>query len=66
MTDDELRALVRDVIASRATPQPSEPVRSSASHARLAMVAPTVAGTPCVIEPHVGCNQCGYCVSMGH
>ena len=30
------------------------------------MVVPTVAGSPCVIEPHVGCNQCGYCVSMGH
>ena len=47
MTEDELRALVRDVIASRATPQPSEPafVRLRA-HVRLAMVAPTAAGSP--------------------
>jgi hypothetical protein len=66
MTEDELRALVREVIASRAAPHPTEPARPSASHARLAMVAPTPAGSPCVIEPQVGCNQCGYCVSMGH
>jgi hypothetical protein len=66
MTEDELRALVREVIAARVAPQPTEPARLSASHVRLAMVAPTPAGSPCVIEPQVGCNQCGYCVSMGH
>ena len=66
MTEDELRALVREVVASRAqTPQPA-PARHSPSLARLTMVVPTIAGSPCVIEPQVGCNQCGYCVSMGH
>jgi hypothetical protein len=68
MTEDELRVLVREVIASRVTPQPDDPlpVRLSASHARLGMVVPTVPGSPCIIEPNVGCNQCGYCVSLGH
>jgi hypothetical protein len=66
MTEDELRALVREVVASRSALQPSSPPRPSASHAKLGMVVPTVAGSPCLIEPNVGCNQCGYCVSMGH
>jgi len=67
MTEDELRALVREVIASRAIAPQSPAPRSPASHAaRVSMVVPTVAGSPCVIEPTVGCNQCGYCVSMGH
>lgn len=66
MTEDELRSLVRDVIASRiAAPQAPAP-RPSSSFTKLSMVAPTAAGSPCVIEPAVGCNQCGYCVSMGH
>jgi hypothetical protein len=66
MTEDELRALVREVVASRVqTPQPV-PARHAPSLARLTMVVPTVAGSPCLIEPQVGCNQCGYCVSMGH
>jgi len=67
MTEDEVRALVRQVIASRggAAP-PVEPRGHSASLATLAMVTPTAPGSPCIIEPTVGCNQCGYCVSMGH
>jgi hypothetical protein len=67
MTEDEVRALVRQIIASRGvTPQPVDAHGPSASHATLPMIVPTVPGSPCVIEPNVGCNQCGYCVSMGH
>jgi hypothetical protein len=66
MTEDELRALVREVVASRMQSPPLPPARPAASHTRLTMVVPTVTGSPCVIEPQVGCNQCGYCVSMGH
>ena len=66
MTEDELRALVREVVAARGASPRLEPARLPASHARLALVTPTAAGTPCLIEPAVGCNQCGYCVSMGH
>lgn len=68
MTDDEIRSVVRDVLAARGL-QPGEhaslpPIH--ASHARLSMLVPTSPGSPCVIEPAVGCNQCGYCVSLGH
>ncbi len=67
MTEDEVRALVRQVIASRGgTGPPVDAHRPSASLAKLAMVTPTAPGSPCIIEPTVGCNQCGYCVSMGH
>jgi hypothetical protein len=69
MTEQELRALVRDVVAERLSmqsPVVSAAPRRHASHARLSMVAPTEAGAPCVIEPAVACNQCGYCQSLGH
>ena len=68
MTDDEIRTVVRDVLAARGL-QPGERAPlppNHASHARLSMVVPTSPGSPCVIEPAVGCNQCGYCVSLGH
>jgi len=67
MTDDEIRAVVRQVLAARG----SAPSRDAAhgphpSHLRLQMVAPTEPGSPCVIEPAVICNNCGYCLSQGH
>jgi hypothetical protein len=74
MTEDQIRGVIRDVLAARGlavAPGPSAPRLTGghpghASHARLSMVVPTTPGSPCVIEPAVGCNQCGYCVSMGH
>lgn len=67
MTDDEIRTVVRQVLASRALPparlMTTEP---HPSQLRLRMVVPTEPGSPCVIEPAVGCNQCGYCVCAGH
>jgi hypothetical protein len=67
MTDDEIRAVVRQVLAARGVPSvpPSRP-SPHASHVRLSMVVPTAPGSPCVIEPAVSCNNCGYCLSMGH
>ena len=66
MTDDEIRAVVRQVLAARGvTSAPARPA-PHASHVRLQMVAPTPVGSPCVIEPAVACNNCGYCLSMGH
>ena len=75
MTEQELRALVRDAIAAQtasgayalshrapsAPPAPSHP-----SH--LLLVLPTGSDTdgPCLIEPAVMCNHCGYCKSYGH
>ena len=67
MTDDEIRAVVRQVLAARGLPSsPSARPQPHASHVRLSMVVPTAPGSPCVIEPAVNCNNCGYCLSMGH
>jgi hypothetical protein len=74
MTDQELRALVRDAVVrhmSRSAPAPSAPVPAllqqapgvHASHAMYLIVNTTDA---CVIEPSVTCNHCGYCKSHGH
>jgi hypothetical protein len=68
MTDEEIRAVVRQVLAARgvAQPGPAQPEGPHVSHVRLSMVVPTEPGSPCIIEPAVGCNECGYCVSHGH
>ncbi len=71
MTDQELRALVRQVIdqhmpAARTAPAPmaaSTPVLH-ASH--LILILPDTGDTACVIEPSVPCTHCGYCKSLGH
>jgi hypothetical protein len=67
MTEEEIRAIVRQVLAARGLP-PAPVARPAphASHVRLSMVVPTAPGSPCVIEPTVHCNNCGYCLSMGH
>jgi len=70
MTEQEIRTVVRQVLAARGVVQTPPLQANSAgphpSHLHLRMVAPTEPGSPCVIEPAVGCNQCGYCVSQGH
>jgi hypothetical protein len=80
MTEQELRQLVRDAISRHTghtplaplaprtfgpsdprTPGPSDP-RSVSS---ALFVLPESDG-PCIIEPAVSCNHCGYCKSYGH
>jgi hypothetical protein len=67
--EEALRALVRDVVARRlqsdAPPAASGPmlVTSHASHYRYLL---TESDGPCLIEPAVQCNHCGYCQSHGH
>jgi hypothetical protein len=76
MTEQELRQLVRGVIAERSTevrtwrpasagpPDPTViPLRDHASHALFVIPAP---GEACLIESAVTCNHCGYCKSYGH
>ena len=70
MNEDALRALVRESIARHLGQPPSlepdaRPVTFAghASHYRYAL--PESDG-PCLIEPGVGCNKCGYCESHGH
>jgi hypothetical protein len=75
MTEQELRALIRDAIAKAgvggaagaATAAPYAPVSVRPPHSSHALF--TLQGDPegrCVIEPGVACNHCGYCKSYGH
>ena len=71
MDEQALRALVREAVA-RHLQQPAgvrpEPgsvltLTAHASHGRYGL--PESDG-PCLIEPTVQCNHCGYCQSHGH
>jgi hypothetical protein len=73
MNEQELRTIVRDAIARHAggsRPAVTLPgtftARQHASHALCAVPAGADTGGPCVIEPAVTCNHCGYCKSYGH
>jgi hypothetical protein len=72
MDEQALRALVREAVAKHlGGGQPSPDLRplafggpaQQASHYRYAL--PPSDG-PCLIEPGVQCNHCGYCESHGH
>jgi hypothetical protein len=73
MNEDQLRALVRDAVARHLTgdvahvhSSPLEqplPVSTHVSHYRYSLPE---SGGPCLIEPAVPCNHCGYCQSHGH
>ena len=73
MNEQELRSLVRSVIARHdavaareATQSEAAAPRLHASHVMFALPAdPQVEGR-CLIEPAVMCNHCGYCKSWGH
>jgi hypothetical protein len=73
VTEQEMRILVREAIA-RALPGsasvaaviPDRAVRMHASHAMFVLPAGADADGPCIIEPAVACNHCGYCKSYGH
>jgi hypothetical protein len=75
MTDDELRAMVRQAIAKVQSDALTTPHQSHLSHplhlshpSHLTFSVPSGADAdgPCIIEPAVMCNHCGYCKSMGH
>jgi hypothetical protein len=79
MTDDELRALVREAVARHLGRPPTAPGAPVPSLAAAPGAAPALAhpshvmyltlvndGEACVIEPAVACNHCGYCKSHGH
>ncbi len=74
MNEQELRLLVRDAIArhmgSTGTLAPSHPRTLEPSHhfSHGLFVVPFGAesAAPCIIEPSVMCNHCGYCKSYGH
>ena len=67
MNEDLLRQMVREAVAKRLMSDdtvevPLELIRHS-SHYRYALPP---SGGPCLIEPKVPCNHCGYCESHGH
>jgi len=81
MTDDQLRALVRETVVRHlgASPAgsghaPSDPAAAATSvvvlrhtsHYRYALASGDDEDGPCFIEPSVRCNHCGYCQSHGH
>lgn len=73
MTEESLRLLVREAIARQlgaardAAPQaPGLRRPSHASHAMFVLPSGGDAEGPCLIEPSVMCNRCGYCKSFGH
>jgi len=76
MTEQELRALVRQAIARHAGAL--SPIALDArgvdpaamhmhtSHAMCVVPSGADMDGPCLIEPTVMCNHCGYCQSLGH
>jgi hypothetical protein len=80
MTDQELRALVRDAVARHLggrAPEVPAPVPASLSapasiagpagdFSHAVYVTLVNPGDACVIEPGVTCNHCNYCKSHGH
>lgn len=69
ISDQELRAMVRDAVARARgdgnAETPAVPQQSHASHARLGLTGGDSDGQ-CLIEPAVRCTHCGYCQSLGH
>jgi len=73
MTEQELRTLVRDAIARHTGQAVNAAPRAipafahlHASHGMFTLPAGADTDGPCIIEPAVMCNHCGYCKSYGH
>jgi hypothetical protein len=71
MNEEVLRAIVRESVARRLgqAPDPAMPASAAAvfdTHASHGRYPLPPSGGPCVIEPAVTCNHCGYCESHGH
>ena len=71
MNEDALRAIIRETIArvsARAdAPPPGVPqqLHQTAHPSNYQYALPSSDG-PCIIEPGVACNHCGYCQTHGH
>ena len=75
MNEQEIRALVRDAIARQTgalpgahgvRPPPAGLLRMHPSHGLFVVADGSEMEGPCIIEPAVTCNHCGYCKSYGH
>jgi hypothetical protein len=73
MNEQELRALVREAVARHLTLSGAEEpsvlgAASTPGHPsfhRYALPRGSDTDGPCLIEPKVRCNHCGYCQSHG-
>jgi hypothetical protein len=79
MTDDELRALVRDAIQRHLGRQARSHDGTASDRGAAGVPAwrahpsfgkflnlPADDAGPCIIEPSVACNHCGFCKTYGH
>jgi len=78
MDEQALRALVRDAVQRHLGGTPGTPGTPGtlgtpgtqgtlhSSHARFKLMSGGDIDGPCLIEPAVSCNHCGYCLSHGH
>jgi hypothetical protein len=70
MNEEALRAMIRESVArhlggaERSVPEP-QPITFAAHSSHYRYTLPKTDG-PCLIEPSVRCNHCGYCESHGH
>lgn len=73
MNEEALRALIRESVArhlgaapqSPAAPPFTSPLSFTAHPSEYRYALPPSDG-PCIIEPGVACNHCGYCQSHGY
>lgn len=73
MNEDALRALIRDAIARAGARSASSefvpgdvPQLLHMAHPSTYQYALPPSDGPCIIEPAVACNHCGYCQTHGH
>lgn len=71
MNEHALRAIIRDTIArmaGAAEPSVSDAPRllHMTPHPSNYQYALPPSDGPCIIEPGVACNHCGYCQTHGH
>ena len=69
MDENALRALVREAVTRHLEgvdpSRPAQPLTFAAHASHFRYTLPESDG-PCLIEPAVRCNHCGYCESHGH
>ncbi|HVL69882.1 MAG TPA: hypothetical protein VM364_21670 [Vicinamibacterales bacterium] len=74
MNEQALRELVRDAVARQLAGKPHAGPHDAAASRPLMLVADPShyrysslpdSGGPCLIEPAVRCNHCGFCQSHG-
>lgn len=79
MDEQDVRAIVREVLTRRTrnlepgtsnaepgTWNPEPGTRNAAGHPSHGRYLLPPSDGPCLIEPGVACNHCGYCESHGH